>query len=138
MSWCAAQVYDIYEDIGYLGDAGFPHLDAESNAEIIYPDLNPRGTNSIPTETRELVPEPPDQLPLLNQAVPFSPSRPSADSPQPLGPPPPPRRGRGEAPGAGDSSPVVFEAPVRQGAGLRRLPPARNQRVGARESTGSQ
>ena len=42
MSWCEADVYDVYGDLGYVPlDSTLMH---ETETEVIYPDLQPRGT----------------------------------------------------------------------------------------------
>ena len=41
MSWCAADVFSIYDDLGYIAPQTAPASDGQ--AEVIYPDLQPRG-----------------------------------------------------------------------------------------------
>ena len=42
MSWCACDVYKLMDDIGYVPEESFEHVDMGS-PEVIYPDLNPTG-----------------------------------------------------------------------------------------------
>jgi hypothetical protein len=123
MSWCAAQVYDLYEDIGYIGEPVLPSLETQIGAEVIYPDRDPRGAAPVLEEPAESTPNPPDQLPLLNQPEPFPQSDEAPDYREPLGPPPPPRGGRRRDPIDAGSSKATYETPVDESEGIRRLPP---------------
>jgi general secretion pathway protein D len=64
MSWCAANVYDVYGDVGmdFRTDLAVPTDDHDT--EVIYPDLNPRGE-----PTRSPTPLPPDAMPLIPQGT---------------------------------------------------------------------
>ena len=79
MSWCAADIYEIYGDVGMDFQNTLRVPTDGSGTETIYPDMNPRGeTNPTPS------PVPEDMLP-STQAVPL---RGDAEPP----PPPAPRR----------------------------------------------
>jgi general secretion pathway protein D len=88
MSWCAADVYEIYGDPGMDFQTNLSVPSDDLNTEVIYPDLNPRGTRTanpsapLPGQYPRSAPgtggngPPPGQLP---QPVPSLPS--GADRP---------------------------------------------------------
>ncbi len=60
MSWCAADVYDLYGDVGMDFQNNLRVPTDGSGTEVIYPDVNPRG-ESRPTPA----PQPADMLPAV-------------------------------------------------------------------------
>jgi len=59
MSWCAAEVHELYGDIGinFHTSAAMPNCAPGRATEIIYPDINPRGTpRSDPHELPQMLP----------------------------------------------------------------------------------
>ena len=65
MSWCAADVFAMMDDIGYYPESNLDHVDM-GDPEVIYPDVNPTGEFAP-----QLPPEPgttPDLLDPTNEA----------------------------------------------------------------------
>lgn len=54
MSWCACDVFELMDDIGFYPESSFDHVESGEPA-VIYPDLNPTG------EIQQLLPPEPEQ-----------------------------------------------------------------------------
>jgi Flp pilus assembly secretin CpaC len=52
MSWCAADVYDLYGDVGLDFQVNMTQPN-DMGVETIYPDINPRGSSGAPAESGE-------------------------------------------------------------------------------------
>ena len=83
MSWCAADVYDLYGDVGMTFRTNLAVPTDDHGTEVIFPDVNPRGER---TPTPADVPT--DDFPDYGPRDVLPDGRPS-DSPQPIPPPPP-------------------------------------------------
>lgn len=81
MSWCAADVYDIYGDIGMDFHTRMTPPDADAGTEVIYPDVNPRGE-----PTQQPIPAPSPDFNGMPGQLPLEPGQPDHTPP----PPPPP------------------------------------------------
>jgi hypothetical protein len=125
MSWCAAQVYDIHGDIGFALENDCQTLD--SGTEIIYPDVNPRGTSPLLYEPSESISTPPDS-PSFRDSIP---SAQPIDETYDQGPPELPlpgptgwKDGMGETESRGTRQEIAHTS-----AHIRRLPPADEVRM---------
>lgn len=112
MNWCAADVYDLYGDIGmdFKPNLSVPREGSET--EVIYPDMNPRGQPSPPPHPDQTGKVPPQDAsdPNPPQTIP------------PAAPPMPPPNGNGarQQPQPGPSS--TYQSPRQWGPNPSNLP----------------